>query len=87
MATGPPTPPPSNRSGTDGAGSASSPRAGTATACGRSLALAYVDRDHTEIGTQVEISVVGRRVLASVIADSPHDPDGLRAGDRRLVAS
>ncbi len=44
----------------------------------RSLALAYLDRPYTEIGTQVEISVVGRRVPATVIPDSPHDSQGAR---------
>ncbi len=45
---------------------------------GASLALAYVDRSHTEVGTPLEVTVVGSRVSAEVIADSPHDPQGLR---------
>ena len=45
---------------------------------GASLALAYVDRPHAEVGTPLEVTVVGSRVPAQVVADSPHDPEGLR---------
>lgn len=45
---------------------------------GASLALGYIDRAHAEVGTEVEIHVVGRRRPARVIAPSPVDPQGLR---------
>jgi dimethylglycine dehydrogenase len=45
---------------------------------GAGLALAYLDADRTAVGTPVEISVVGPRVGARVIPDSPHDPAGRR---------
>ena len=45
---------------------------------GTSLALGYVDRALADPGNALEIHVVGRRTPARVIADSPHDPDGLR---------
>lgn len=48
---------------------------------GTSLALGYLD-GHADVGTQLEVHVVGRRTPARVIADSPHDPDGLRPRGR-----
>ncbi len=45
---------------------------------GRSLALAYLDVDHAEPGRRVEVHVVGTRTPATVVPDSPYDPDGLR---------
>ncbi len=45
---------------------------------GRSLALAYLDVDHTAPGTALEVHVVGVRTPADVIEDSPHDPAGRR---------
>jgi dimethylglycine dehydrogenase len=45
---------------------------------GRSLALAYLDVDHTDPGTALEVHVVGTRTPATVIEDSPHDPSGRR---------
>jgi len=44
---------------------------------GKSLALGYVDRTHTELGSALEVHVVGERRPATVIADSPYDPEGL----------
>lgn len=44
---------------------------------GTSLALAYVDLAHTEVGTELDVHVVGRRTTCRVVADSPHDPEGL----------
>lgn len=43
---------------------------------GKSLALAFVDRDRAATGTVLEIHVVGVRRPARVIAASPHDPKG-----------
>jgi dimethylglycine dehydrogenase len=45
---------------------------------GSGLALGYLDPALAEVGTELEVHVVGRRTPARVIADSPHDPDGLR---------
>jgi dimethylglycine dehydrogenase len=43
---------------------------------GKSLALAFVDRDRAATGTELEVHVVGVRRPARVIAASPHDPKG-----------
>lgn len=43
-----------------------------------SLALAYVERPVAEVGTPLEVHVVGVRRSASVIPDSPYDPAGAR---------
>ncbi len=45
---------------------------------GQSLALGFVDRAYADVGTELDVHVVGRRSPARVIADSPHDPEGLR---------
>ncbi len=45
---------------------------------GMSLALGYVDRACAQVGTELDVHVVGKRTPARVIADSPHDPAGAR---------
>jgi dimethylglycine dehydrogenase len=45
---------------------------------GMSLALAFVDRAHAAVGTEVEVHVAGVRRPAVVIPPSPHDPKGSR---------
>ncbi len=45
---------------------------------GRSLALAYVAAAHTTLGTKLEIEILGQRFPATVIPDSPWDPENLR---------
>ncbi|MCW2818331.1 MAG: hypothetical protein JWR42_1118, partial [Marmoricola sp.] len=50
---------------------------------GQSLALGYVDRACAEVGTELEVHVVGRRTSARVIAVCPHDPAGARPRDHR----
>ncbi len=45
---------------------------------GKSLALAFVDRAHAAVGTEVEVHVAGVRRPAVVIPPSPHDPKGSR---------
>jgi dimethylglycine dehydrogenase len=45
---------------------------------GKSLALAFVDRAHTALGTAVEVHVAGVRRRAVIIPPSPHDPKGSR---------
>ena len=43
--------------------------------CGKSLALAMVAPALGEPGTQLEVVILGERQKATVIADSPFDPD------------
>ncbi len=45
---------------------------------GRSLALAYVEREFAQPGTLLEAYVVGVRTPVEVIPDSPYDPQTLR---------
>ena len=45
--------------------------------CGKSLALAMISPDLGEPGTQLEVVILGQRRAATVIADSPFDPDNL----------
>jgi dimethylglycine dehydrogenase len=42
---------------------------------GKSLALAMVRPDLAQLGTELEITILGKRYKAVVIADSPFDPD------------
>jgi dimethylglycine dehydrogenase len=41
----------------------------------KSLALAMVRPDLAEVGTELEITILGVRHKATVIADCPYDPD------------
>jgi dimethylglycine dehydrogenase len=45
---------------------------------GKSLALAYVKSGNGDIGTELEIEILGERRAARVIPESPCDPDNLR---------
>ena len=45
---------------------------------GQSLALAMVRPDMGTVGTDVDISILGNTKRATVIADSPYDPDNVR---------
>jgi dimethylglycine dehydrogenase len=45
---------------------------------GKSLALAMVRPDHAEPGTEMEIQILGERRRATVIAESPYDPENAR---------
>jgi dimethylglycine dehydrogenase len=45
---------------------------------GKSLALAMVRPDHGEIGNQLDISILGKEYRATVIGESPFDPENLR---------
>jgi len=45
---------------------------------GRSLALGYVKPEASEIGTKLEIEILGERRGAEVIPESPWDPDNQR---------
>jgi dimethylglycine dehydrogenase len=44
----------------------------------RSLALAYLDFDHANVGTELEVHIVGARHRCRVIRPSPWDPRGAR---------
>jgi dimethylglycine dehydrogenase len=46
--------------------------------CGKSLALAYVETEAAEIGTELEIVILQERFRAVVIPDSPWDPENER---------
>ena len=43
--------------------------------CDKSLALAMIQPDLAEPGAEFEIVILGRRHKATIIADSPFDPD------------
>ncbi len=45
---------------------------------GNCLSMAYVELDQAEPGTPLEVQVLERRVPATVIADSPYDPENHR---------
>ena len=45
---------------------------------GKSLAMAYVDRELAEVGTPLTVHIVGELRPCRVIAPSPHDPEGKR---------
>ena len=40
--------------------------------------MAYINIDQAEVGTALEVQVLERRVPATVIADSPYDPNNQR---------
>lgn len=44
---------------------------------GRSLAMALLDREHAEVGTELTTHIVGVEHAARVIPPSPYDPEGL----------
>ena len=44
---------------------------------GKSLALAMIAPDHAAVGTELEISILGKTHKAVVIPDSPFDPENL----------
>jgi dimethylglycine dehydrogenase len=41
----------------------------------KSLALGMVKPDHSAIGTELEIKILGKLFKATVIPESPYDPD------------
>jgi dimethylglycine dehydrogenase len=45
---------------------------------GKSLALAMVRPAHADVGTEMEIQILGERRRATVIAESPYDPENAR---------
>ena len=48
---------------------------------GKSLALAMVRPALSAVGTELEIEILGRRHRATVIEESPFDPDNKRLRD------
>ena len=42
---------------------------------GQCLSMAYINIDQAQVGTALEVQVLERRVPATVIADSPYDPN------------
>jgi len=45
---------------------------------GKSLALAYVKPHYAEVGSEMEIEILGERKRATVLVESPFDPGNLR---------
>jgi dimethylglycine dehydrogenase len=45
---------------------------------GKSLALAMVQPEHAQLGTQLQVQVLGETRSATVIGDSPFDPENSR---------
>ena len=45
---------------------------------GKSLALGYIDSAHSEVGTQLEIEILRQRKKATVLIESPLDPENAR---------
>jgi dimethylglycine dehydrogenase len=43
--------------------------------CNKSLALAMVKPEHAAIGTELEVKILGKLFKATVIPESPYDPD------------
>ena len=44
----------------------------------KSLALAMVRPEHAELGTELEMTILGTRHRVTVIPESPYDPENLR---------
>ena len=47
-------------------------------AVGKSLALAYVQPAHSGVGASMEIEILGERKKATVVGESPWDPENRR---------
>jgi dimethylglycine dehydrogenase len=45
---------------------------------GKSLALGMVEPEHGEIGVELDIQILGERRRATVVAESPYDPENAR---------
>ncbi len=46
--------------------------------CGKSLALAMVKPDYSALGTELDIKILGKLFKATVLGESPYDPDNLK---------
>ena len=42
---------------------------------GKSLGLGYIDPAHAAVGTEIEILILGERKRATILVDSPYDPE------------
>ena len=42
---------------------------------GKSLAIGYVQPEYATVGTALEIQILGERKKATVLVDSPFDPE------------
>jgi len=42
---------------------------------GKALALGYVSPEASEVGTALEIEILNKRYTATVVEESPYDPD------------
>jgi dimethylglycine dehydrogenase len=42
---------------------------------GKSLGLGYISPEHAAVGTDIEIEILGERKRATILVDSPYDPD------------
>ena len=45
---------------------------------GKSLALAYVKPAYADVGATMEIEILGERRRATVLGESPYDPENRR---------
>ncbi|MDH5557055.1 MAG: FAD-dependent oxidoreductase [Alphaproteobacteria bacterium] len=45
---------------------------------GKSLAIGFLHPDHAAVGTEVEIDVLGKMLKATVIEESPYDPENAK---------
>jgi dimethylglycine dehydrogenase len=45
---------------------------------GKSLALAYVKPQHGKVGIEMDIEILGERKKATVLGESPFDPENRR---------
>ena len=45
---------------------------------GKSLALGYVKPQHAEVGAEMDIEILGERKKATVVVESPFDPEHRR---------
>lgn len=45
---------------------------------GKSIALAMVHPDHAAVGTELEIGILGKRHRATIVPESPFDPENMR---------
>ena len=47
----------------------------TGTCCKKSLAIGYVKPPFAAVGTRLQIEILGERKNATVLVDSPYDPE------------
>ena len=52
----------------------------------KSLAIGYVKADFAAVGTQLAIEILGERKQATVIPESPYDPENQRSARMNLTS-